>query len=113
MTPCIGSVLGGFNHKVARRLRGRKPWQGRDDIWVYPPLEDTIVEEGPQDVETYVSHYQNIVAQFISTRTIMDLCLEVERRPGSGVNKSWWEHEELYVEGMWIAAWEAKRTVWR
>ena len=43
----------------------------------------------------------------------MDLCLEVERRPGSGVNKSWWEHEELYVEGMWIAAWEAKRTVWR
>ena len=42
-----------------------------------------------QEVETYVSCCQNIVAQFIATITIMDLCLEEERRPGSRVTKSY------------------------
>ena len=26
MTPCIGRVMGGFHHRVDRRLMGRKPW---------------------------------------------------------------------------------------
>ena len=38
---------------------------------------------GLQEVDTYVSHIQNTVAHFISTRSIMDLCLASERRPGS------------------------------
>ena len=31
-----------------------------------------------------------LLAQFITTRPIMDLCLEAERRPGSRVAKRWW-----------------------
>ena len=45
--------------------------------------------------ETYVSLHQNTVAQLIATRPIMDLCLEVERRPESRVYKQWWDQEGL------------------
>ena len=55
MTPCIGRVLGGFHCRVALRLTGRKPRRGRDGVWFYPPLEDTMAGAGLQDVETYVS----------------------------------------------------------
>ena len=34
MTPRIGRVLGGFHHKVARRLKGGKPWRGGDRVWI-------------------------------------------------------------------------------
>ena len=37
------------------------------------------------EVETYIALHQNIVAQYIATRQIMKLCLEVERNPGSRV----------------------------
>ena len=61
-----------------------------------------------QEVQTYVSLLHNKVAQFIATRPIMDLFLEVERRPGSRVSKWWWEKDGLYLEGMGAAYWEAK-----
>ena len=56
-------------------------------------------------METYVSCHHNTVAQFIATRTIMDLCLVSERCPGSRMAKQWWEDD-----GMRTAAWEAERT---
>ena len=43
-----------------------------------------------QEVETYVSRRQNMVAKFIATRPIMDLCLAAEWRPGPRVSKRWW-----------------------
>ena len=55
MNPHIGRVLGGFHHRVDRRLTGRQTWQGRDGVWTYPPLEDAMAEAGLQEVETYVS----------------------------------------------------------
>ena len=39
VSPCIGSVLGEFHHRMARRLMGRKPQIGWDGGWVYPPLD--------------------------------------------------------------------------
>ena len=85
MTPHIGRVLGGFHHRVDHRLTGRKPWQGRDRVWVYPLLEEAMEEVGLQEVDTYTSHWQKTVVHFITTRTIMDLCLAAERRPGPRV----------------------------
>ena len=69
-----------------------------------------LVEVVLQYVDTYVSLQQNTVAQFIATRPIMDLFLAEERRPGSRVDKWWWEQDGLDLEGMWEAYWEAKRT---
>ena len=109
-TPHIGRVLGGFHHKVARKMMGRQPWKGRNSVWTYPPKEDAMAEAGLQEVETYISRLQNTVTQFIVTRPIMDLCLAAERIPGTQVSRRWWEQGSVDVEGMRTAAWEAERT---
>ena len=88
-------VLGAFQHRVSRGLTGRQLRKGQDRGWVYPLLEDAMVEEGLQEVETYVSQLQSTVAQYIATRPIMDLCLAVKRRPGPRVAMRWWEQEGL------------------
>ena len=44
-----------------------------------------MVEAGLQEVETYVSCCQNIVAPYIATRYIVDLCLAEKWRPGPRV----------------------------
>ena len=69
-----------------------------------------MAEVGLQEVETYIYCLHNTVIQFIATRTIMELCLAAERRPGSRVTKKWWEKDGLDVEGMWTAAWQAEWT---
>ena len=60
-------------------------------------------------METYASHHQNTVAQFIATRPIMDLCMAAERRPESRVANRWWEKDGLYLEGMRTADQEAEK----
>ena len=72
---------------------------------VYPLLEDVMAEAGLQEVETYVSHHQNTVVQYIATRTIMDLCLAAKRRPGPRVTMWWGVQEGLDLEGFRTAAW--------
>ena len=103
MKTCIGRILGGFHHRVARRLTGRQPWRVRVGRWVYPLLTEAMYKVELQEVETYISRHQNIVSQFNATRPIMDLCLVAERRLGSQVSKRWWEQEVLEWEGMWTA----------
>ena len=48
MTSRIGRVWGQFHHRVVRRLTERQPWRVRDGVWVYPLLEDAMVEAGFQ-----------------------------------------------------------------
>ena len=79
-------------------------------MWTYPLLADAMAEVGLQEVETYVSCFQNTVANFNVTRTIMYLCLAAERRPGPWVSKRWWEKKGVDVEGMRTASWEVERT---
>ena len=90
-TPWIGRLFGRFHHRVALRMTGWKPWRRKDGRCMYPPLAEAMEEAGLQDVENYISHFQNTVAQFIDTRPIMDLCLAEERCPGSRVNNRSWE----------------------
>ena len=54
-------------------------------------MEDAMAKVKFQEVETYVSHLQNTVVQFIATMPVMKLCLALERRLGSRVTKRWWE----------------------
>ena len=42
-----------------------------------------------------------MVAQYIVTRPILDLCEEAVQRPGTQFYKSWWEQEGLDLEGEW------------
>ena len=82
-------LIGGFHRRVACRLTGRQPWEGWYGGWVYPPLEDVMVEAVLQEVDNYVSHLQNTVAQYIATGPIMDLCLMEKRKPGPRVVIQW------------------------
>ena len=61
-----------------------------------------------KEVKNYVFRHQNTVTQSIATRTIMDLCMAAERRPGSRVANWWWEQDGLDLEEMRISAWEAE-----
>ena len=83
-------VIGGSHHRLARRLTRQQPRKGQDGVWVYPPMEDVMAESGFQDVETYVSHRQNTVAQYIAARPIMDLCMVAKWKPSPRVTMMWW-----------------------
>ena len=58
-------------------------------------------EVGLEYMETYISRRQNMVAQFIVTSPILDLCLEAERRMGVHVVEQWWDQEGIYLEVVW------------
>ena len=93
LTPRMKRALGGFHHRVERRLKGRQPQKEQDRGWVYPALEYAMVEACFQEVDTSASFRQNTVVQYIATRPIMDLCLAVKRRPGPRLAMRWWEQE--------------------
>ena len=67
-----------------------------------------MAEAGLQEVETYFSFHHNIVAQFITTRPIIDRCLAAEKIPGPRVSKRWWNQDRVDVEGIRAAPWEAE-----
>ena len=46
MTPYIRRLHGGFHYKVVSRLMERQPRIGREGGWVYPPLEEAMMEAG-------------------------------------------------------------------
>ena len=91
MNPHIGSVFGISHHRMDHRMTGRQPWQVRYELWLYPPLEAAMAEVVLKEVNTYVYRHQNTVANFITNRPIMYLCLATERRLGSRVTKHYWE----------------------
>ena len=91
-------------------LTGRQPRRRQDVVWVYPLLEDAMAEVLFQDVETYISLRQNIFAQFITTRLMIDLCLVAERRMRSRVVNWWWEKYRMDLEGMQTTALEVKQV---
>ena len=59
---------------------GKQPHQQDGGSWQYPPLEEAMREERLEELETYINRIQNKVAQCISTRTILEICLESERQ---------------------------------
>ena len=48
-----------------------------------------MLAAGLEEVETYVLRRQNIIAQYIVTCSVLELCLEVERSPGAWVMRIW------------------------
>ena len=58
-----------------------------------------MVETGFEGIGTYVTSRQNMVAKYIITRPIMDLCERSARRPGARMSRWWWEQDGLDLEG--------------
>ena len=74
LTRNMESDLEAFQGRVARRLTGRQPHCERDGRWFYPSLEGELKEAGVVRIRTLILLRQNMVAQFIATRTILGLC---------------------------------------
>ena len=60
-------ALNRFQKRVTRRLTGRQSKMRGNIIWDYPPLTAAMVEAGFEEIRTYVTRRQNMVAQNIST----------------------------------------------
>ena len=65
-----------------------------------------------QEVDNYISHRQNKVAQYIETRPIMDLCMVAKRTLGPRVSMRGWEQESMDLDRMWTVEREAEKP-WR
>ena len=93
-----------------RHADERQPRRGRDRGCFTPRWRMWLVYACLQEVDTYISCFQNTVAQYIETMTIMYLYLVVKRRLGPSVAKRWWEQEGFYLVGMWTASWKVEQT---
>ena len=65
---------------------GMKPKRDMAGRWEYPPLYAEMAAVVIDEVEKYVLRHQNTIAQYITTRTILEVCLVEEHHPGSWVS---------------------------
>ena len=66
--------------------------------WFYPSLEGAMKEAGLKDIRTSVNSRQNMVAQYISTRPILDLCKGNKQIGGARVAMRWWDQKGIEWE---------------
>ena len=90
VSPHIGRTLGRFHHRLD--LWMVKMQLPRDSVgrWIYLPLEEAMKTVGMEEVETHVLLRHNKTTQYIATRSILELCLAAEIRPGERVSMRWW-----------------------
>ena len=55
-------------------------------------------ESGFEGIRKSVTRRQNMVAQYIATRPILDLCERSTRRLGSRVSLRWWDQDGIDLE---------------
>ena len=77
----MGKALRGVQTQVARRLTGRLPQSTADGMQRYTLAAAAREEAGLLTMEEYVRRLQNTVTQYITTRSLRDLCEGLERDP--------------------------------
>ena len=60
---------------------------------VYPSLEGAMKEAGFKDIRTYINNRQNMVAQYIAMRPLLDLCEGTNQIGGARVSGRWWDQK--------------------
>ena len=48
-----------------------------------------------EEIRVYITRRQKMIAQYISTRPITDLCMVAERKTGLKLSRRWWEQYAL------------------
>ena len=99
LTRNMESTLDAFQGRVAIKLTGRQRRRGRYGRWFYPSLAGAMKEAGIVRIWTSILWRQNTVAQFIATRSILDLCEGAVRRLGTRVPRRWWEQTGIGWKG--------------
>ena len=101
ITPRVLQVLGGFHHRVARRLSGLMPrFLPQEERWDYPPIEDALREAGMYSIKHYIGVRQNTLAEQVATRPILELCEGTEPASGSPSRLYWWTQARCSVENL-------------
>ena len=73
------------------------PWEGWAVVLPIPGGGDE--RGGIVRIQTSILWRQNMVAQFIATRPILDLCEGAVRRTGARVPRRWWEQTGINWKG--------------
>ena len=58
-------------------------------------MEEAVFEE----IGVFIKNRHNMVARYIATWPIMDLCERSVQRPGDWVYWRWWEQKGIYQKG--------------
>ena len=82
-------------HWAAMRISGQQPRRGRDGKWFYPSLEGAMKESGFQEIRTSINNRQNMVAQYIATQPLLDLCEGTKQIGGARVGMRWWDQKGI------------------
>ena len=82
VTPRMVKSMGRFQAQLVRRLAVRIPWRTPYRKWTYTSAETAQEEAGFLKMEEYIRWCQNMIAQYIATRSLSDLCEGSERAPG-------------------------------
>ena len=91
LTPWLEKSLKGFHHRAVRCMAGMGPKNQRYGTWVYTPIGAVLTLVGLEKIRDYIFCCQNMVAQYIITCHIMELCLVAEWKPGMRLSRRWWE----------------------
>ena len=91
VSPRMERALSVFIHGAARQLTGRQQQRWRDGKWFYHSLDGAMKEAGLTNVRTSINRRQNMVAQYIATRPLLDLCEGATQREGARVTLRWWD----------------------
>ena len=97
LTPHMIRTMRGFQHRVARWMMGKQPWQLPGGGWDHPPLEEAMWEVGLEEVEEYIMQRQNTVIKYNATHPVLDQCEEEVRQTGMWVYE-WWCYQGSFVE---------------
>ena len=66
-------ILGGFHRKVERRISGKMYRRQAERTWDYLTLGNVQIEDGIEEIETYIPRRQKKVEQYIATCPIQNL----------------------------------------
>ena len=58
-------------------------------------MASAMEEAGFNDIRVYIQNRQNTAAQYIATRTILDLSEQYVQRPGAWFSWRFWDQEEI------------------
>ena len=85
-TPRMERSLDSFQHMVARRITIRQKRRLGGGSWAYPPFEEAMGLVGFEGISKFISRRQNMVAQYIATRKLLDLFERSAQRPVARVS---------------------------
>ena len=90
LTQSMERALDSSQSRVMKRIARKQLRRRTDGIWDYPPLTEALRGAGLKGIRKLVTSRQNMVAQYITTRPIIDLCERATWRTGARVSWWWW-----------------------